>query len=306
MAAEDRIRAHRLGQVVGKRYRLEAVLGKGGQSIVYAARDLRDGDEVAVKVHADAIAQDSEFRERMFREAQALAILHGTSAVRILDQQWTDDGALCLVMERLHGHDFEEWLHERESRGQRCDVATLIATFDPVVETLEFAHSHGIVHRDLKPGNIYLVDPARGGGVRLLDFGFAKFVRVRGLTREGVVAGSPSYIAPEAWRGNPATLDHRIDVYSLGAIAFRALAGRPPFVADDLAQLLRAVTSGERPSLHALRPDLPPAVDDWVRQALAIDPDQRFLRVRGMYSAVRACFGMPSLIPQRTSWPGRH
>ncbi len=295
---------NRVGQTVGGRYQLTSVVGKGGQSVVYAARDLRDGDEVAVKVLSDALAKDSEFRERMFREAQAMATLRGTAAVRVLDQQWTDDNALCLVMELLHGVDFEEFLHNGESQGGRCPVQVVVDVLSPVVSTLEAAHSHGIVHRDLKPGNIFLVDAAHGSAVKLLDFGFAKFVRARGFTREGMVAGSPSYIAPEAWRGNPATLDHRIDVYALGAIVFRALSGKPPFDATDLATLLKDVSTGERPSLHALRPDLPPAVDDWVQQALAIDPDRRFLRARGMWNALVAVFGMPGIPTAPPPAPG--
>ena len=142
-----------------------------------------------------------------------------------------------------------------------------------------------IVHRDMKPKNIFVVDPAHGGGVKLLDFGFAKFLRMRSVTAQGMVAGSPSYIAPEQWLGQGATLDGRVDVYGLAAVMFRALTGRPPFLASDLHELLVLVTSAPRPSLHALRPDLPPAVDDWVEQALAIDREERFSTVRALLLA---------------------
>jgi serine/threonine-protein kinase len=280
----------RTGQVVAKRYKLLAHLDKGGQGSVYRARDLRDQDDVAIKVLHEAMAADSESRERMFREARALTQLTGTAAVRILDQQWTDDGALCLVMELLRGADLEAWLHRIEHAGGQFPVQALDAIFAPIVRTLEVAHSHGIVHRDLKPANVFICDADHGGGVKLLDFGFAKFTRLPSFTAAGFVAGSPSYIAPEAWMGRR-DLDHRIDVYAVGAMIFRALAARPPFYSSNLGELLHKATSEERPSLHALRPDLPASIDDWVKQALAIDRNERFLSVRGMWAALKGLLG---------------
>jgi serine/threonine-protein kinase len=277
----------RKGQIIGGRYQLLSLLDRGGQGSVYRARDLKDLDEVAIKVLADSMATDPQYRERMFREAHAMTTLRGTAAVRILDQQWTDDGALCLVMELLDGTDFEKLLHNIESRGHHLPLGALFEIIEPVVQTLEMAHAQGILHRDLKPANIFVIKPERGGGVRLLDFGFAKFTRMHGLTAEGFVAGSPSYIAPEAWKGSPRALDQRIDVYSLAAVIFRALAGRPPFVSKDVVEILQMTTQAPRPSLHAIRQDLPASVDHWVEQALAIDPLHRFVRVTGMWAALR-------------------
>ena len=276
----------RTGQVIAGRYQIVSLLGEGGQSAVYRARDLRAGDEVALKVLKTGA--DKESTERMFREARAMAQLQGTAAVRVLDQGWTDDGAMCLVTELLDGQPLDDVLDAREKSGGRVDVGTVLRWMEPVVETLHSAHEHGIVHRDLKPANIFVVSDAHGGGVRLIDFGFAKFTRLRGLTADDMIAGSPSYIAPESWQGKRDVVDHRIDVYSLGAVMFRCLAGRPPFVAKDLVVLLREVTGGARPSLHALRPDLPPEIDDWVMLALAADPDQRFQGVVALLRAFRS------------------
>jgi len=278
----------RRGQIIGGRYQLLSLIDRGGQGSVYRARDLKDLDEVAIKVLAENMASDPKYRERMFREAHAMTTLRGTAAVRVLDQQWTDDGALCLIMELLEGTDFETHLQSFESRGQFLPLGALFEIIGPVVQTLEMAHSQGILHRDLKPANIYVIKPERGGGVRLLDFGFAKFTRMHGLTAEGFIAGSPSYIAPEAWKGNPRGLDQRIDVYSLAAVIYRALTARPPFVSKDVLEILQLTTMAPRPSLHAIRHDLPRTVDDWVEQALAIDPDHRFVRVTGMWNALRA------------------
>lgn len=211
--------------------------------------------------------------------------LAGTAAVRVLDQKWSDHGELCLILERLHGVDFEEYLTRREAAGSRVEVKELVDLLEPITATLEAAHAAGILHRDVKPANIFVVDD---GSVRLLDFGFAKFITLRGLTRLGFVAGSPSYIAPETWSGTSDALDHRVDVYALGAVAFRALAGRPPFKAEKVVDLYQLVMHAPRPSLHALRPDLPPEIDDWVERALAIDPNERFLSARALWSALGA------------------
>lgn len=279
----------RSGELVGGRYRLLSLIDRGGQGQVYRARDERDRDDVAIKVLNDTVATNSEWRERMFREARALATLGGTAAVRILDQQWTQDAALCLVMELLHGDSLEDHLDKVEAGGRRLSVAELVPLVEPVVMTLAAAHAQGILHRDIKPANLFVIDAAHGGGVRLLDFGFAKFTRLRSFTADDYVAGSPSYLAPECWRGER-QLDAGVDVYSLGAVIFRALAGMPPF-GGPMEQLLRDVTSAPRPSLFAARRDLPPEIDDWVRQVLAIDREQRFLRIRAMWVAFRSICG---------------
>ncbi len=282
----------RIGQVVAKRYRLEGLIDTGGQSEVYRARDLVDGEAVAVKVLTDGGGGDPELRERLLREAHALAQLGRSAAVRVMDQGFAPDGALCTVMELLHGVNFETYLIRLEQGGVRLPVVDLVRLMTPVVDTLDRAHALGIVHRDVKPKNVFVVEPAHGGGVKLLDFGFAKFLRMRSVTAQGMIAGSPSYIAPEQWLGQSATLDGRVDVYGLAAVMFRALTGQPPFLAPDLQQLLVQVTSAPRPSLHALRPDLPHDVDDWVGQALAIAREERFTTVRALLLAFEHASGV--------------
>jgi serine/threonine-protein kinase len=278
----------RTGEVIAERYKLLKIIGDGGQAQVYEGVDLRDGDPIAIKVLAQEVASSPEWRERMFREAQAMATLAGTAAVRVYHQGWTHDGALCLIMELLSGDTFDDYLSKREANGDRLPVAELIQILEPIVDTLEKAHAIGILHRDVKPGNIFVQND---GSVRLLDFGLAKFIRMPGITQLGFIAGSPSYIAPEGWRGKPADLDQRIDVYSLGAVIYRALAGEPPFAAKDMRQLIRLVTTAVRPSLHERRHELDPVIDDWVRESLAIDPANRFFRVRAMWNAFKSIVG---------------
>jgi serine/threonine-protein kinase len=274
------------GRILDGRYQLLQLIGQGNHGVVYRALDTATRYEVAIKLLRDVEA-NPEYYVRMVREARAMAALAGTSAVQVHGFGSDVDGAFYIVMELLQGMNFEEYLNRIEARGERLPLDHMIWILDPIVSTLDSAHERGIVHRDLKPSNIFLVDAARGGGVRLLDFGLVKLMGARPLTRQGVVAGSPSYIAPEAWAGNPLALDNRIDVYSFAVIAFRVLSGRVPFESNDLFEKLEMVTKGKRPSLHALRPDLPSDIDTWVEQALAINPDYRFARVRAMWNALR-------------------
>lgn len=284
--------------IVDDRYELLEVLGKGGHGVVHRARDLSTGALVAIKSLHDSVAADPEYAIRMLREAQAMAALSGTSAVRVHEFRTSQRGKLYLVMELLQGRDFDQYLYELETRGERVSPRFLLDAFEPIVDTLEAAHERGIIHRDLKPSNIFLVE--EGGehrGVRLLDFGLCKLKSASyALTQNGMIAGSPSYIAPEVWRGDPGALDHRLDVYSLGAIAYRALTGRVPFDAPSLFEKFELVMKAERPSLHAYRPDLSEYVDDWVKQALAVDANERFQNVRALWNALRGIIGTtPSL-----------
>lgn len=279
---------NRTGELVGGRYELGPIIATGGQGLVYKARDLQAGDWVAIKVLREEFASDVQWRERMFREARALCMLSGTSAVRVFDQRWTADGALCIVMELLEGVHLEATLRDMERRGRLISPAHLVLLLEPVVETLEVAHRNAIIHRDLKPANIFVQS---NGSVRLLDFGFAKFERLMAMTQFGQVAGSPLYLAPEAWRGDSSVLDRRVDVYGFCAVVFRALCKRPPFEGQALA-LLHQVTEAPRPKLTEFRGDLPAVLDDWVETALAIDPDCRFDSVRAAWNAFQFASGL--------------
>jgi serine/threonine-protein kinase len=277
----------RLGQVVAGRYELVELIGAGGQGSVYRANDRQDGDTVAIKILA---SRDPDAVERMFREAQIMSQLRNTAAVHVLHQVRTGDGALGLVMELLHGVDLTIALERREAAGVRADRAFVVRLFEPIVATLEAAHEHGIVHRDMKTSNVFVLDDARGGGgVRLLDFGFAKLLRAPAITAAEMVAGSPSYLAPEVWLRGSSYADPLVDVYGLGVVLFRVLGGRLPFE-GTMHELMQAATTARRPSLRALRPDLRESVDAWVEHVLAIEPSVRFQRPAAAWRALLACF----------------
>ncbi len=276
------VSSDKTGELINERYELLEIIGRGGQGLVYRAYDRWVGRGVAVKVLGSSAAKEARASERMMREQQALSALKGTAAVEMFDICRGNDGELCLVMELLSGTDLEEHLYEIEDRGERLELFRVAEIFDPIAETLTVAHDAGIVHRDLKPANVYLLD---GGGVRLLDFGLARLRSAAPLTAAGTVMGSPSYIAPEVWKGQPSLIDHRVDVYSLGVILFRVVAGQLPFQGESLHEKFLGSTRGARPSLHALRADLPRSVDDWVAMALAIDREERFRNVDAMWRA---------------------
>lgn len=276
----------RIGQVVSDRYVLAELIGKGGHSVVYRALDRQGGPNVAVKVLQDELAGNEEYSVRLVREHRVMTLLAGTAAVRVRGLATSPDGAVCLVMELLTGNDLDDVLAEIEADGRRMGVRQLLDLLAPIVETLEKAHTLGIIHRDIKPGNIYVQSAEHPVEVRLIDFGLAKIDGARPLTRDGMIMGSPSYIAPEVWKGDSSILDRRMDIYSFGAIVFRALGGRVPFDSPNIRDKVKLITTAPRPSLCELREELPPGVDGWVEQVLAIEPERRFRRIRAAWNAL--------------------
>jgi serine/threonine-protein kinase len=274
-------------ELKGERYELQGVLGSGGQGIVHRAFDHWTGRPVAIKMLSSAAAREPQMAERLSREQQALTALKGTAAVEVLDIFRAPTGELCMVMELLKGINLDEHLQAIEANGERIELARVAEIFDPIVDTLEVAHKAGILHRDLKPANVFLLED---GGARLLDFGMARMKKAAPLTAIGTVMGSPSFIAPEAWKGQSTDIDHRADVYSLGVILFRVVAGDLPFPGISLYEKMLGSTKAARPSIVAKRPDLPKDADEWVALALAIDREQRFSNVRALWNAFLATF----------------
>ncbi len=289
--------AYKPGDVISNRYRLLEKLGAGAQGVVFKARDLETRDELALKFLGDGKQLDRELTQRMEREALAMARLRGTSAVYVHGIATAQDGSLFVVMEMLHGQDLEAYLMSAEQVGGRIKAARLLEVLRPIAATLAQAHAQGIIHRDLKPSNVFVVDPSKGGGVRLLDFGLAKLVGASTLTNDGMIAGTPSYIAPEAWNGASKQIDHRVDVYALGVIVFRALSGKLPPPSSDVLEIYKWATTGARPSLHAQRPSLPRAIDAWSHKALSIFPEQRFQSITEAFGALESVLAARPVAP---------
>jgi serine/threonine-protein kinase len=286
----------RIGEVLGQRYELQAVIGQGGQGTVYRALDRWSQHAVAIKVMS-AKATEPAAVERMMRELEALNALQGTAAVKVLDTFRGNAGELCLVLELLIGEDLDQYLWNHRER-ERMRPERIVELLDPIVSTLEVAHAAGILHRDLKPANIFLL---QGGGVRLLDFGMARLRKGVPLTAPGMVMGSPSFMAPEAWQGLSDFLDPRADVYSLAVIIFVALTGELPLSGKDLFDKFLGATQGKHRRLREFRPDLPPQADEWAARALALDRNQRFGSVGDMWNAFFPAFRVAPPAHRRTS-----
>lgn len=283
--------------IVGNRYELHDMVAQGAYGMVFRATDTRHEKPVAVKMLSGGAKQDPHVVERLVREQQALQALSGTNAVGAIDLCRAQTGALCLVMEWLDGIDMEQHLEGLEERGTRMATGDLLELLRPVLDTLAKAHELGIVHRDIKPANIFLL--SRDQGVRLLDFGLSRLKSSATLTAVGMVMGSPSYMAPEAWKGNSKAIGRQADLYSVGVIVFRALTGKVPFDTEALVEKMRLVTTARRPSVRARRPDLPLVMDAWAERALAIDPAKRFQHASHFMESLEAALaGLP--IPRHT------
>jgi eukaryotic-like serine/threonine-protein kinase len=273
--------------LVAHRYEVGEVVGRGGYGMVCRGVDRETGRPVALKMLSAESGRDPDIVERMLREQQALVALAGTCAVTPVELCRLESGAPCLVMEWLDGRDLELQLSEREAVGELCGLDELLTVLKPITLTLERAHEIGLVHRDIKPANIFVTKGA-ALPARLLDFGLSRMKSAAPITAAGMVMGSPSYISPETWAGDSRALDGRADLFSLAVIVFRWLTGKLPFDAPDLMGKMTAVTSGPRPSVLALRPDLPKAVDAWMGRALAIQRDDRYQSGGDFYDTLEA------------------
>lgn len=261
-----------LNKTIRGSYTLKQRLGSGGMGAVYRAWQHSVGREVAVKVIGDRITQNWTAAKRFLREAKLASRLAHPNIVTIYDFGQSEDGFLYIAMELLDGRTLTETV--REDGPYPAGRAVRVAV--QLCEALEEAHAHEIVHRDLKPANI-IVSRLRGGRdlVKVLDFGIAKSVRddtaETSITHTGQIIGTPAYMAPEA--ALDGAVDHRCDLYSLGVILYYMLAGRPPFEADDIRQMIDAHVSQPVPPLPA---QVPGELESVVARLLEKDPAARF------------------------------
>jgi eukaryotic-like serine/threonine-protein kinase len=261
------------------RYKITGRLGEGGMGLVYEALDERLGRTVAIKMIRAAL-QDSQARERFWREARAAGSLSHPNICHIYEIG-EDDDALFIAMERLEG----ESLGERLQRGPlSAPDAAQVALGS--LSALEAVHAHGLLHRDLKPSNVYLTPH----GVKLLDFGLARPVETDTdrtlpmLTLPGVVLGTPGYMSPEQILGQ--TVDARSDLYAVGAMLFEMLSGKAPFHAPTAAEMLARVLSERPPALGGSAAVV--AIDRVIQKALARNPDERYPDAASMAQDLRA------------------
>jgi eukaryotic-like serine/threonine-protein kinase len=278
---------NRIGEVVGKSFLVEALLASGAMGTVYRGRAISGGRPVAVKfLRAEQITKNLE--KRFEREARALTQLRHPHVIEII-AVGTHDGDPFLVTELLHGTSLESVLVETRLAPERA-----LRFADQILSGLGFAHAQGIIHRDVKPENVFLANAEEGVRAKLLDFGLVKFgarsnaEQSSVLTVEGTLLGSPAYMSPEQGFGEEAT--ERSDVYSAGIVLFELLTGSWPFIAEEVADLIRAHAISPVPALGDVRPELVarPELEAVVQRALAKKPKDRFADANEMQRALRA------------------
>jgi hypothetical protein len=254
------------GAVLANRYKIERLLGRGGMGAVYLAHDEVLGDAVAVKVIASAFAADEPaLLERFRREAAAARKVTSPNVIRIHDLGEARPGLLYLSMEYFPGRTLAEIITARGS----VPLADCLDYLRQICAGLAAAHDAGVIHRDLKPHNVLV---GERGVVKLIDFGLAK-ATTASLTATGLLLGTPHYMAPEQVRGQ--AVDAQSDLYSLGALAYHLVAGRPPFTGDNPIAIGFAHCSEPAPAVTALRPDVPAPVAAIIAAALAKAPADR-------------------------------
>jgi serine/threonine-protein kinase len=266
-SGDDRRRPRAPGFEVG------ALLGRGAYGEVWSAVRVIDGAEVALKVLRGQPGEEARLRFR--REAEAAGAVDSARVPRVLESDML--GATPFIAyERLEG----ETLEARLERDGDLPLADVLPLTDDLLDALEAAHAESIIHRDVKPSNVFLEQVGGELRARLLDFGVAKRSAADDAmplrTSTGKTLGSLAYMAPEQ-AGAAGSVDARADLYGLGAIVFRALAGRPPFSGGSPAAVLALKLDRDAPPLSSVTGvDWPKAVEGWLARLLARDPARRF------------------------------
>ncbi|MFD0481567.1 Stk1 family PASTA domain-containing Ser/Thr kinase [Kineococcus sp. GCM10028916] len=264
-------------RVLGGRYEVGSLLGRGGMAEVHVARDTRLGRMVAVKLLRSDLARDPSFQARFRREAQAAAGLNHPSIVAVYDtgaDTTVEPGGgrvelPWIVMEYVEGRTLRDMLRTDHPLA----IEECLSITEGILNGLEYSHRMGIVHRDIKPANV-MITPA--GEIKVMDFGIARAVSDSSatLTQTSAVMGTAQYLSPEQARGEQ--VDSRSDLYSTGCLLYEILTGRPPFTGDaPVAVAYQHVSEQPRPP-SALAPQIPPAVDHVVLMALSKDREHRY------------------------------
>ena len=247
-------------------FELIRVLGRGGMGTVYEAQEKEREEHVAVKALAPTFSFDEHFRRRFEAEIDALLALDHKNIVRLLSFG-QDQGNLYFAMELINGQS----LYQEQKKGHVFHWQEIIEIGIQVCEGLRHAHERGIIHRDLKPGNL-MVDSHRN--IKIADFGIAKSFGKSSFTSEGNVLGTMDFMAPEQARGNHA--DARSDLFSLGAVMYSLLAGKPPFLKKTVDETFEALLSAAPPPrLDQVAPDTPQPLADLIHRLMEKEPQRR-------------------------------
>jgi serine/threonine-protein kinase len=286
-----------VGRVIAGKYRIDRLIGQGGMGSVFQATNLAIGKRVALKFLNRDAARDPDATERFQREALAASVVESSHIVQIFDSGTSEDGRPFLVMELLGGED----LRARLNREGRLSVEAAAAVAAQVLRALVRAHAAGIVHRDLKPDNVFLCERDDASlYVKIVDFGVSKLSRSAALdtlTGRGTVLGTAYYMSPEQAQAF-SDVDGRTDLFSVGAILYECLAGRPPHVAPTYEAVLIAICTKPAEDIRVFAKDVPRPLADVIHRALAAERSQRFASAQAMLEALSAA--LPSAVLPRT------
>ncbi len=271
------------GVLLGRRYLVGKELGRGAMAVVHAAEDRVLKRDVAIKMIRGDALDDASTPARLRREARAVSGLHHKHVITFHDIG-DYKGRAFIVMERLRGRT----LTDERARCHRLDARRVATIGAQIASALAAIHDSGIIHRDLKPDNVFLIDHD-GDFVKLFDFSVAKVpdeIADGHVTAAGAVFGTPHYMSPEQSIGDPVTT--ACDLYALGAVLFELLAGRPPFAAKNVIQLLTQQSTTDAPDVRTFEPDAPPALASLLAQLLAREPKARPASARDVEESLRA------------------
>ena len=264
-------------RLLGGRYEVGELLGRGGMAEVHIGQDTRLHRTVAIKILRSDLARDPTFQARFRREAQSAAALNHPSIVAVYDtgeDTVTSPNGLVshvpfIVMEYVEGHTVRDLLKD----GSAVPIDEAVEIVSGVLVALEYSHHAGIVHRDIKPGNVMLT-PA--GAVKVMDFGIARAMAASAqtMTQTHAVVGTAQYLSPEQARGE--VVDARSDLYSTGCLLFELLTGRPPFTGDSPVAVAYQHVTAAPPTPSSVAGDVPEALDRVTMKSLAKDRNQRY------------------------------
>jgi hypothetical protein len=267
------------------RYTIRHLIARGAMGEVYAATDTESGEDAAIKLLQSALLADDQVVARFLREGEAASQLEGPNVVRIFEVgKIGANGAPYIAMELLRGHDLGWHLRQRGA----LPLDEVVALAEQVAQALEAARKAGVVHRDLKPQNLFLAQQhAAAPRWKILDFGVSRIAGTSGTLTLDMIVGTPAYMSPEQAAGGQ-EVTHRSDVFSFGAVLYRALTGQPPFSGADTPQILYQVVYRNPTRPAQLVPGLPADVEMVLATALAKDAGERFASALETAEALRA------------------
>lgn len=265
------------------KYRILAVLGRGGMGVVFKGEDPKLKRSVAIKAMLPGLAGSKTAGERFLREAQAIAAIEHDHIVRVY-QVDEDRGVPFMAMEFLKGQTLEDYLQ----KGRKLPLAEVLRIGQETAKALAAAHKAGMIHRDIKPGNIWLEksDEFPEGRVKLLDFGLARAAEgTTELTHQGSILGTPSFMAPEQARGEK--VDARVDLWSLGVVLYRLTTGQQPFSGRDVFATIFAINSHQPRTPAELSGEVPAPLSELIMKLLEKDPGRRLATSQEVVDTLR-------------------